>query len=225
MKQQGDLTFIMFPWSWVPKRKLSYPAEWAEPQPAGPACTWPRQAHGPCGCRGELSAAGEWPAGPGLRLQSSGLGRPAHSLQEREQTGWVRPRGPLYPESCLSGIQYHLPSSLLPIPGLRRCSMLSMTTSHVQLLKLFDDQKRMMLRAGETKWGPQIQATCPSFQDEGAKSPIIISPCERFQIKLKSSKKPSVRDGLLVPVSCWYTQPVWPWASYWNAVSSFRKWK
>lgn len=118
MKQQEDLTFIMFPRSWVPYRKLSYPAEWAEPQPAGPAGTWPRQAHGPCGCRGELSAAGEWPAGPGLRLQSSGPGRPARSLQAREQTGRVRPREPLDPESCLLGSRYHLPSSPCPFQDL-----------------------------------------------------------------------------------------------------------
>ena len=40
-------------------RKLPYPEEWAWHQPAGPACTWPRQARGPFGCTGEPWAEGE----------------------------------------------------------------------------------------------------------------------------------------------------------------------
>ena len=66
-------------------RKLSYPAEWAWHQLAGPSCTWPRQAHDPSGCRGELSAAGEWLADPGQRQRSSGLGKPEHSLERRSR--------------------------------------------------------------------------------------------------------------------------------------------
>lgn len=171
--------------------KLSYPAEWASRQPAGPAGTWPHQARGPFGCRGELSAAGEWPADRGPRLQSSGLGKPAHSLATREQTGWVRPWSPwiLNPAPREFSTIYLPPSC--PIPGLRVCSMLFKIVSHVQPLKQLSD-KRERLRAGDAEWGSPGLDHWASLQDERAKGPLqYYTTLWEIQI-LRSSKKPSV---------------------------------